>query len=57
LSSRRAAPVIKELTAKYGAPADCLTPVGVSYACPVASNKTEDGRAKNRRVALVEGSP
>ena len=57
LSSRRAASVTKELTAKYGAPADRLTPVGVSYACPVAPNTTEDGRAKNRRVALVEGSP
>lgn len=56
LSSRRAASVTKELTAKYGAPADRLTPVGVSYACPVAPNKTEDGRAKNRRVALVEDS-
>lgn len=57
LSSRRAASVIKELTAKYGAPTGRLTPVGVSYACPVVSNKTEDGRAKNRRVALVEDSP
>lgn len=56
LSSRRAAAVVNALTTKYGAPADRLTSVGVSYACPVASNKTQDGKAKNRRVALVEDS-
>jgi OmpA-OmpF porin, OOP family len=56
LSSKRAASVEKELTTKYGTPANRLTPVGVSYACPVAPNKTEEGKAKNRRVALVENS-
>ncbi|MFA5902603.1 MAG: DUF4892 domain-containing protein [Desulfobacula sp.] len=56
LSTKRAASVVKELTTKYGVPADRLTPVGVSYACPVAPNKTEEGKAKNRRVALVEDS-
>lgn len=54
LSARRAASVVKELTTRHGAPADRLTPVGVSYACPVSPNKTEEGKAKNRRVALVE---
>jgi len=56
LSAKRAASVVKELTVKYNAPADRLAPVGVSYACPVAPNKTEEGKAKNRRVALVEDS-
>lgn len=31
-----------------------MTPVGVSFASPVASNRSEDGRARNRRVAIVE---
>ncbi len=54
LSSRRAASVVAELTTNYGIAADRLTPVGISYASPVASNHTEEGRAQNRRVALVE---
>ncbi|MFZ0791238.1 MAG: DUF4892 domain-containing protein [Chromatiaceae bacterium] len=54
LSGRRAAAVVRELTTKYGVAANRLTPAGVSYASPVASNGTEDGRAKNRRVELVE---
>lgn len=54
LSSRRAAAVVAELTANYGIKANRLTPVGVSYSSPVASNHTEEGRAQNRRVELVE---
>ena len=54
LSQRRAAAVVAALTTKYGVGKARLTPVGVSFAAPVASNKTEDGRAKNRRVELVE---
>lgn len=54
LSGRRAAMVVKELQSRYGIQADRLFPVGVSYACPLASNTTEEGRAKNRRVELVK---
>jgi outer membrane protein OmpA-like peptidoglycan-associated protein len=54
LSQRRAAAVVTALATRYGVSKDRLTPVGVSFASPVASNKTEDGRAKNRRVELVE---
>jgi OmpA-OmpF porin, OOP family len=54
LSQRRAASVVQALTSKYAIPPSRLTPVGVSFSSPVASNKTADGRAKNRRVQLVE---
>jgi OOP family OmpA-OmpF porin len=54
LSQRRAAAVVKALVERFGVKKDRLTPVGVSSAAPVGSNKTEDGRAKNRRVELVE---
>jgi OmpA-OmpF porin, OOP family len=54
LSQRRADAVVNELVTKYQVAKVRLTPVGVSFASPMASNKTEEGRAKNRRVALVE---
>ena len=54
LSQRRAAATVSALAARYGIAKDRLTPVGVSFASPVATNKTDDGRAKNRRVELVE---
>ena len=54
LSQRRAATVVSALTTRFGISKDRLTPVGVSFASPVASNKTEEGRARNRRVELVE---
>jgi OOP family OmpA-OmpF porin len=53
LSQRRAAAVVNALASRFGISKDRLTPVGVLFASPVASNQTEDGRAKNRRVELV----
>ena len=53
LSRKRAAAVVKELTVNYGIDSNRLTPDGVGPLCPVATNKTEDGRKKNRRVELV----
>lgn len=54
LSQRRAIAVVVALVSRYGIDNNRLTPVGVSFASPIASNKTEEGRAKNRRVELVE---
>jgi outer membrane protein OmpA-like peptidoglycan-associated protein len=54
LSQRRAAAVVQELVSHYGVSSQRLFPFGVSYACPVAANETEEGRAKNRRVELVK---
>ncbi len=56
LSQRRAAAVVAALATRYSVGKERMTPVGVSFASPVAPNKTEDGRAKNRRVELVENS-
>ena len=54
LSRRRAASVVQELTAKYGIAASRLDSFGCGWYAPVASNDSEDGRAKNRRVELVK---
>ena len=54
LSRRRAASVVRELTSKYGIAASRLDAFGCGVYSPVASNESEEGRAKNRRVELVE---
>jgi len=54
LSKARADAVIRELTSKYKISPGRLRAFGVASLAPVASNKTEEGRAKNRRVELVE---
>jgi outer membrane protein OmpA-like peptidoglycan-associated protein len=54
LSKNRAASVVSALTKRVPAAASRLTPCGVGYQCPIASNSSEEGRAKNRRVALVK---
>ena len=54
LSQRRAQAVVKALIKQYKINPSRLVPAGVGYLAPVASNKTEEGRAKNRRVELVE---
>jgi OOP family OmpA-OmpF porin len=54
LSKRRADAVVAALTARYSVAASRLSGQGAGPLAPVASNKSEDGRAKNRRVELVE---
>lgn len=53
LSKRRADAVITVLANQYKTDRKRLTPVGVSFASPIAPNTSEDGKAKNRRVELV----
>ncbi|NLX19207.1 MAG: OmpA family protein [Desulfobulbus sp.] len=53
LSKRRAEAVVTALSSEYGIKAGRLTPHGVANLAPVATNATEPGRAKNRRVELV----
>lgn len=52
LSRRRAEAVVEALVG-HGIEAARLTALGVGPAAPVASNATEEGRARNRRVELV----
>lgn len=54
LSRQRADAVVKTLVSKYGIGATRLSACGAGSMAPVASNKTEEGRAQNRRVELVE---
>ena len=53
LSADRADAVVKALIGR-GIVASRLKGTGVGPYCPVASNRTEEGKAKNRRVELVE---
>jgi OOP family OmpA-OmpF porin len=54
LSEARANAVMNELVSKHAIPAARLKAYGVGPLSPVASNRSEDGRAQNRRVELVE---
>jgi OmpA-OmpF porin, OOP family len=54
LSRRRAAAVQRVLTSQYGVAANRLDAFGCGPYAPAASNDTEQGRAKNRRVELVK---
>jgi OmpA-OmpF porin, OOP family len=54
LSQTRADAVVKVSTTKYKVNPQRFKAYGVGQLAPVAPNKTEEGRAKNRRVELVE---
>lgn len=56
LSSRRAQAVKAALASKYGVDAKRLTAAGAGMMAPVASNDSDEGRAKNRRVVLVKAN-
>ena len=54
LSQERAQAVMNELISKYRVKAEQLKAYGDGSTAPVASNSTNDGKAKNRRVEIVE---
>jgi outer membrane protein OmpA-like peptidoglycan-associated protein len=54
LSLARAQSVVNALVSQHGIAAARLIPYGDGPSAPVATNRTEEGRAKNRRVELVE---
>jgi OmpA-OmpF porin, OOP family len=54
LSQRRAEAVAKALATRHGADAKRIVARGLGSLAPLASNRTEEGQAKNRRVELVE---
>ena len=54
LSQARAESVVQALSGKYGIAASRMRPYGVGPLSPVASNDTEEGKGKNRRVELVK---
>lgn len=54
LSKRRATAVVDALVKRFAIPATRLAAHGVGRLSPVAANTSEEGRAKNRRVELVE---
>lgn len=53
LSSARASWIVRYLKAQYKIPTKRLAAAGYADGQPLASNKTEEGRAKNRRVEIV----
>jgi OOP family OmpA-OmpF porin len=54
LSQARAEAVVQALSGKYGVAAARLRPYGIGPLSPVASNDSEEGKGKNRRVELVK---
>ena len=57
ISRSRAAAVIERLVADYGVARARLTPAGMGYLAPVASNLDPAGREANRRVEAVVTGP
>jgi outer membrane protein OmpA-like peptidoglycan-associated protein len=54
LSQDRAASVVNAHVSRHGMAAARLKAVGDGPTAPVASNDSDEGRAKNRRVELVK---
>ncbi len=53
LSKKRAGSVMNRLIKEFGIPVDQISAEGNGYLSPRATNETEDGRTKNRRVEVI----
>ena len=53
LSERRAEAVAEVLVETYGADRNRIAAEGVGFLAPRATNQTEEGRQKNRRVEVI----
>ena len=53
LSAGRSIAILELLSNKFGVPRERLSIAGYADTAPVASNETEEGRAKNRRADIV----
>jgi len=53
LSSSRAIALLKILTERFGVPTGKLSVAGYADTAPLASNDTEEGRGRNRRVDII----
>ena len=53
LSEKRAESVQSYLISNNNVPADKITAAGYGYSKPIATNKTAEGRAQNRRVDVI----
>ncbi len=53
LSKERAVAVTNELIKIYGIPTSQISADGVGSLSPITTNKTEEGKAKNRRVVMI----
>jgi len=53
LSSARAIAMLEALRTRFGIPGSRMAVAGYADSSPVASNDSEQGRAKNRRVDMV----
>jgi outer membrane protein OmpA-like peptidoglycan-associated protein len=54
LSEKRAKEVMNTLITEYGVPKEQVKAYGVASLTPVTSNRTDEGKARNRRVVIVE---
>lgn len=54
LSARRAESVVQALSGRHKIDANRLQPRGLGPLAPLASNRSDEGRARNRRVEMVE---